>query len=55
MLMLCKKLLDTHLFEENEYFEKYLELITNNLTTKQQKFKTQKHHIIPRIAFQLYN
>jgi len=53
--MLCKKLLDTHLFEENEYFEKYLELITNNLTTKQQKFKTQKHHIIPRIAFQLYN
>lgn len=53
--MLREKLLGTFLFEENEYFEKYLELINCNLETKQQKFKTQKHHIIPRIAFQLYN
>ena len=53
--MLKDKLLSTFLFEENEYFKKYVELIESNIKTKQQKFKTQKHHIIPRIAFQLYN
>ena len=53
--MLQDKLLSTFLFENNEYFKKYVRLIEDNLMTKQQKFKTQKHHIIPRIAFQLYN
>ena len=53
--MLQDKLLSTFLFEDNEYFKKYVKLIEDNLETKQQKFKTQKHHIIPRLAFQLYN
>lgn len=53
--MLQDKLLNTSLFENNEYFNKYVKLIEANLETKQQKFKTQKHHIIPKIAFQLCN
>ena len=53
--MLQDKLLSTFLFENNEYFKKYVRLIEDNLITKQQKFKTQKHHIIPRIVYQLYN
>lgn len=31
----------------NEYLDKYVELIYNNIDTKKQKFKTQAHHFIP--------
>ena len=46
-----EKLLNLNIFIQNEYFNKYVELITNNLKTKREKFKTQKHHIIPRCYF----
>lgn len=49
------KLVATHLFLENEYFEKYIQLINSNRQTKRQTCKTQRHHIIPVIAFKLYN
>ena len=50
-----EKLTNTNLFIENEYLEKYLELIENNKSTKRQRFKTQKHHIVPRSICLLYN
>ena len=53
--MFIDNLKATHLFIENEYFKKYIQLIEANLKTKQQKFKTQRHHIIPATAFDLYN
>ncbi len=52
---LKNRLLATNLFIENEYFEKYVSLIKSNKNTKAQRCKTQKHHIIPSIAFKLYN
>lgn len=53
--MFINKLKATQLFIENEYFEKYIQLIEANLVTKRQRFKTQRHHIIPVAAFELYN
>lgn len=50
-----EKLLKTTLFLDNQYLNKYCELIELNYRTKRQKFKTQKHHILPVIAFRLYN
>lgn len=38
---------------QNEYFIKYFELIENNFKTKYEKFKTDKHHILPRCYFKL--
>lgn len=49
------RLLATNLFIDNEYFEKYILLIESNRDTKVQRCKTQKHHIVPNIAFKLYN
>lgn len=34
-------------FTNNEYLDKYCELINKNITRSYEKFKTQKHHIIP--------
>lgn len=45
------KLFDTGVFVDNKYFDSYITLIYNNLTTKYEKYKTQRHHIIPRIYF----
>lgn len=53
--MFAEKLEATHLFIKNDYFDKYIELIQNNLETKRQTFKTQRHHIIPAVAFNIYN
>ena len=44
-------LLATEEFLENEYFQKYLDLIEANKATKAAKGKTQQHHIIPRAYF----
>jgi len=48
-------LIATHLFLENDYFFRYIDLIEKNKNRVKQKYKTQKHHIIPAIAFKLYN
>ena len=43
-----QKLLDFGGFEINEYFNKYVELISQNTNREQQQFITNKHHIIPK-------
>ena len=45
-------LLDTHLFEENDYFNKYVELININRNNSKVMFKTTAHHIIPKHCFE---
>lgn len=48
-----QKLLETNYFEDNEYLDKYCELIEINKYTKKEKFKTQSHHIIPKCYYKL--
>ena len=45
------KLFSLGIFENNEYFHKYLKLIEDNCLTKRIKSKTERHHIIPRSYF----
>lgn len=45
---LKQKLLELGIVKDNEWLDKYVELIESNRETKAEKFKTQKHHIIPR-------
>ena len=49
------KLLSSNLVVDNEYLDKYVKLIEDNLTTKRKKFVTQRHHIIPRYYYKLNN
>lgn len=48
MIILKQKLLNIGLVRDNVYLDKYVELIINNSNTPHIKYKTQKHHIIPR-------
>lgn len=48
---LKEKLLATKCFINNEYLDKYCELIELNKDTKKEKYKTQIHHIIPRCYY----
>lgn len=48
-------LLSTSYFIQNEYFDKYVDLINSNLYTEKQKFKTNSHHIIPVSYFKHRN
>lgn len=41
------ELLATGYFVENEYFDKYLELVESNKNTQEKKFRTNNHHILP--------
>lgn len=50
---LKKTLLKLNLFECNTFLDKYIDLIIKNSDTKMEKFKTQKHHIIPKSYYQL--
>lgn len=45
------KILKTGVFEENEYLNKYIDLIYNNLNNKKIKYITHLHHIIPKYYF----
>ena len=49
------KILATNYFIDNEYLDKYCELIFNNLERRREKYKTQRHHIIPQYYFKLNN
>lgn len=49
-----EKLLQLNIFVDNEYLDKYVELIQANLDTCYTKHKTQKHHVIPRCYFVYY-
>lgn len=48
-------LLSFNIFVDNEYFDKYLNLIFVNLNTKREKFLTASHHIIPRAYYKHNN
>lgn len=52
---LKKLLLQKDLVIDNEYLEKYINLILDNLTTTMSKGKTQTHHIIPKYYFKSKN
>lgn len=41
-------MIQTKCFNDNEYLDKYIELIISNEKTAKEKFKTQQHHIIPK-------
>lgn len=47
------KLLNTNYFIDNEYLNKYCELIELNKNTKKERPKTQSHHIIPVSYFKI--
>lgn len=55
MQNLKEKLLALGIFEDNEYLDKYVELIESNRDTKKEKFKTDRHHIIPKAYFKYKN
>ena len=44
-------LLKKELFVDNEYLDKYCQLIEDNEFRKEEKFKTNIHHIIPKHVF----
>ena len=46
-----EKLLSTNLFINNEWLDKYCELIEINENTKKEKYKTQSHHIVPKCCY----
>lgn len=46
-------LLETNLFENNEYLDKYCQLIEDNENTIKEKYKTHSHHIIPKCYYKL--
>ncbi len=43
-----EKLLALNIFENNQYFDLYIDLINKNKNTKKEKFKTAAHHILPK-------
>lgn len=50
-MILKETLMSLNVFIDNEYFDEYIDIINNNIDRKREKFKTQKHHIIPRAYF----
>lgn len=43
------------MFIENEFFDYYVNLIEKNIDNPVEKYKTQKHHIIPRSYYKMLN
>jgi len=52
---LKSKLLRLNVFIDNNYLNKYIELCLNNINTVKIKFKTERHHIIPKSYYILNN
>ena len=50
-MSLKEKLLSLGCFDDNKYLDFYCSLIELNRENKKEKFKTQKHHIIPKCYF----
>lgn len=55
MQKIKQALLATEQFLDNEYLDRYVKLIQNNLRTKKETAKTQQHHILPKCYFKLMN
>ncbi len=53
-IQIKEKLLSFDQFEDNNYLDLYCNIIKANNSTTKEKYKTQKHHIIPRCYFK-YN
>lgn len=51
--LLKTQLMDTGVFEDNLYLDKYIELIMSNKNRLKEKFKTQQHHIIPKCYYKI--
>ena len=49
------KLLSTGYFEDNDWLDKYIQLIENNKNTKQKVYETEAHHILQKAYFKLIN
>lgn len=54
MQQLKEKLLNLGIVEDNEYLDKYCQLIIDNKNRIREKYKCQRHHIIPRCYYK-YN
>ena len=52
---LKEKLVKCGLCVDNEYLDNYCDIILKNQFTPQERFKTQKHHIIPRFYYKYNN
>lgn len=52
---LKEKLITIGLCEDNEWLDKYVELIVENQSTEKIKYETQRHHIVPRNFFEYNN
>lgn len=52
---LKSKLLSTGIFVDNEWLDKYVDLIITNQDTVEAKFKTQCHHVIPSCYYRNRN
>lgn len=53
--VIYENLVSTDMFEYNDFFNSYYNLIIDNLDTECIKNKTEKHHIIPRYYFKANN
>ena len=54
-MQLKEKLLLTNVFVDNEYLDKYIDLVTTHGVAKREKYSTQKHHILPVAYFKHEN
>ena len=48
------KLLSLGVFVDNEYLDKYCNLVKSNKDTKVEKYRTQVHHIVPKCYYKIY-
>lgn len=54
-MQIKEQLIATNQIINNEYLDKYCNLINSNFITKKVKFKTQQHHIIPKFIYKILN
>ena len=40
-------LLEYNIVIDNQYIDDYMKLVENNILTVEEKFKIQKHHVMP--------
>ena len=50
-----KNITENTVFIQNEYYKKYKNIIFNNAQTQYEKHNSNRHHIIPRVVFNINN
>lgn len=53
--MLKQKLLETSLIEDNMFLDQYIKLVNDNRQIEKEKYKHQKHHVIPQAYYRMKN